>query len=95
MKKLVKLRGILEHFQRCIFKVFFNHDEGNDNEICQNEGHSSASSKVNLPKFPLTMVNKLRQKISIIHVFFNIYRMNIQIPPKNAFLLTFKFRADS
>ena len=57
MKKLVKLTGILENFQRRIFK--------------------------------------LRQKISMIHVFFNIYRMIIQIPLKNAFLLTFKFRADS
>ena len=81
MKKLVKLMGILEHFQRSIFKVFFNHDEGNDNETRQNEGHSNASLKVNLPKFHLTMVNKLREKISIIIGIFNICRMNIQIPP--------------
>ena len=45
--KLVKLRTILGHLQMCIFKIFFNHGEGNDNEISQIENHSSASSMVN------------------------------------------------
>ena len=49
--KLLNLRVTLEHLQRCIFKIFFNHGEGNDNEIGQNEGHSSASSKVNFLNF--------------------------------------------
>lgn len=44
--KLVKLKAILVHFQRRIFKIFFNHEEGNDNEIGQIEGNFCAFSRV-------------------------------------------------
>ena len=46
MKKSVKLRAILEHIPRCISKIFFNHGEGNDDEIGQIEGNFSASFRV-------------------------------------------------
>ena len=36
---LVKLRGILAHLRICIFKIFFNHGEGNNEEINQVEGN--------------------------------------------------------
>ena len=50
MKKLVNLRGIQEYRLKWIFQIFFNHGEGNDNEISRNEGHSTSSSKVNVLK---------------------------------------------
>ena len=31
--KLVKLRATLDHPQICIFKIFFNHGEGNNEEV--------------------------------------------------------------
>ena len=46
LKWLVKLRVILEHLRICIFKIFFNHGEGNDDEIGQIEGNFSASFRV-------------------------------------------------
>ena len=49
--KLVKMEAILMHLPRCVFKIFFNHGEGNDYEISQNESHSSASSKVKFQHF--------------------------------------------
>ena len=51
MKKSVKLRAILEHIPRCISQIFFNHGEGNDDEIGQIEGNFSASLRVKFPTF--------------------------------------------
>ena len=50
--KLVKLRATLDHPQMCIFKIFFNHGEGIDDETSQMESHSSASSNTNVQNFP-------------------------------------------
>ena len=41
-KKLVKLRAILERLRGCIFKIFFNQGEGDDNEIGQIKGNWNA-----------------------------------------------------
>ena len=46
MKKLDELRSILEHLRGCIFKIFFNHGEGNNKENSHIEGHSRAFSKM-------------------------------------------------
>ena len=35
-----KLRAIQELLQICIFKIFFNHSDGNIEEMSQMEGHS-------------------------------------------------------
>ena len=44
----MKLRANFDHLRIFVFKVFFNHGEGDHNETSQIESHSSASSKVNL-----------------------------------------------
>ena len=41
LTKLNTLRAILEYLRRWIFKIFFNHGEGNDNWYSQIDGHFS------------------------------------------------------
>ena len=42
-ESMLKLRAILELLQTCIFKIFFNHGDGNIEEVSQIESHSGAS----------------------------------------------------
>ena len=42
-ESMLKLRAILELLQICIFKIFFNHSDGNIEEMIQMESHSGAS----------------------------------------------------
>ena len=56
MKKLIKLLSIVEHLQKRIFEIFFNHCEGDDNKIIRINAHCTASLKVNeVSKFPYTI----------------------------------------
>ena len=51
MKKFVNMRGIQEYCLKWIFKIFFNHGEGNNEEISLIEGHSGASSNMYFQNF--------------------------------------------
>ena len=42
---------MLDHLRIFLFQNFFNHGEGNDTEIGQNENHASASSEVHFQDF--------------------------------------------
>ena len=74
IKKLIKLRDILVYLQRWIFKIFFNHGEGNDNEISQVESPFSASSKVNFQNFLQPWWRKYRSNKSNFRSFWSIFK---------------------
>ena len=59
--KLIKWKTISVHLQRWFFKIFFNHDEGKDNEISQIESHFGASSKENFVILGEGKDNKISQ----------------------------------
>ena len=63
LTKFVKMKAILVHLHRRIYKSSFKHDVGNNEEICQIEGHSDASSKMYFPKFSSTMVKLVFNEI--------------------------------
>ena len=51
MNEISQMKAFLVHLHRWILKIFFTHDEGNHEKICQYERHSRVSSKIDFANF--------------------------------------------